>query len=50
MSIDLRPLIISVPFIADQDDLMLVADAETCLAAAWFAHVGVGCRGSDPRG
>ena len=42
LRIDLRPLIVSVPIAPDREALTIVADAETCLAAAWFAHCG-GC-------
>jgi hypothetical protein len=40
LGIDLRPLIVSVPIAPDREALTIVADAETCLAAAWFAHCG----------
>ena len=41
LAIDLRPLIVSVPIAPDREALQVVADAETCLAAAWLGHVGV---------
>ncbi len=41
LAIDLRPLVVSVPIAPDREALQVVADAETCLAAAWFGHGGV---------
>ncbi len=40
LAVDLRPLIVSVPIAPDREELLIVADAETCLAAAWFGHWG----------
>ena len=34
-----RPAVVSIPFPADPEDIVLVADMETCLAAAWFGRV-----------
>lgn len=41
-SIEERPVIVSIPLlgsVAHRDDLMLVADMETCLAAAFFSRL-----------